>query len=201
MGTDCAPQLANLFLFQYEYLYMKNLMRDNLCMAKRFSNTVRYIDDLLTLNNSHFEEEIPNIYPSELTLKKTCESDTKLSYLDISISICSSKYVTEVYDKRDAFNFNIVNFPYMSSNIPANPTYGVYILQLIRISRICDMFQSFLIRHRLLTERLIKQEFWYSKLCKIFKKFVRRHNALFSKYGVSVRPMCMKGSASHWWLI
>ena len=54
--------------------------------------------------------------------------------------------VTEVYDKRDAFNFNIVNFPYMSSNIPANPTYGVYISQLIKISRICDTFQSFVIR-------------------------------------------------------
>ena len=87
MGTDCAPQLANLFLFHYEYLYMKNLMRDNLCMAKKFGNTVRYIDDLLTLNNNNFEEEIPNIYPSELTLKRTSESDTKLSYLDISISI------------------------------------------------------------------------------------------------------------------
>ena len=47
-------------LFHYEYLYMKNLMHDNLCMAKRFSDTVRYIDDLLTLNNSNFEEEIPN---------------------------------------------------------------------------------------------------------------------------------------------
>ena len=128
--TDCAPQLANLFLFHYEYLYMKNLMRDNLCMAKKFGNTVRYIDDLLTLNNNNFEEEIPNIYPSELTLKRTSGSDTKLSYLDISISICSSKYVTEVYDKRDVFNFNIINFPYMSSNIPANPTYGVYISQL-----------------------------------------------------------------------
>ena len=195
MGTDCAPQLANLFLFHYEYLYMKNLMRDSLCMAKRFSDTVRYIDDLLTLNNSNFEEEIPNIYPPELTLKSTSESDTKLSYLDISISICSSKYVTEVYDKRDAFNFTIVNFPYniMSSNIPANPTYGVYISQLIRISRICDSFQSFVIRHRLLTERLIKQGFWYSKLCKYFKKFVRRYYALFSKYGVSVRTHVHEG--------
>ena len=65
------PQLANLFLFHYEYSYMKNLMRDNLCMAKRFSDTVRYIDDLLTLNNSNFEEEIPSIYPPELTLKRT----------------------------------------------------------------------------------------------------------------------------------
>ena len=42
MGTDCAPQLTNLFLFHYEYLYMN--------MAKKFGNTVRYIDDLLTLN-------------------------------------------------------------------------------------------------------------------------------------------------------
>ena len=88
IGKDCVPQLANLFLFHYEYLYMKNLMLDNLCMAKRFSDTVRYIDDLLTLNNSNFEEEIPNIYPPELTLNRTSESDTKLSYLDISISIC-----------------------------------------------------------------------------------------------------------------
>ena len=63
MGTDCAPQLANLFLFHYEYSYMKGLMRDNLCIAKRFSDTVRYIDDLLTLNNNSFEEEIINIYP------------------------------------------------------------------------------------------------------------------------------------------
>ena len=81
----------------------------------------------------------------------------------------------------------------MSSNIPANPIYGVYISQLIRISRICDSFQSFVIRHRLLTERLIKQGFWYSKLCKFFKKFVRRYYALFSKYGVSVRTHVHEG--------
>ena len=164
MGTDCAPQLANLFLFHYEYSYMKGLMRDNLCMAKRFSDTVRYIDDLLTLNNNSFEEEIINIYPPELTLKKTTESNSTISYLDISISICNNKYVTEVYDKRENFNFKIVNYPYMCSNIPAKPTYGVYVSQLIRISRICDNYVSFVKRHRLLTERLIKQGFWYNKL-------------------------------------
>ena len=51
MGTGCAPQLANLFLFHYEYLYMKHLMHDNQCMtkwfgqcmAKWFSDTVRYV--------------------------------------------------------------------------------------------------------------------------------------------------------------
>ena len=70
---------------------------------------IQYIDDLLTLNNRNFQGEIMNIYPSEL---KTTESSSNLSYLDISISICNNKYVTEVYDKRDSFNFEIVNFPY-----------------------------------------------------------------------------------------
>ena len=82
----------------------------------------------------------------------------------------------------------------MSSNIPTNPTYDVYISQLIRISRICDTFQSVVLRHILLAERLIKQGFWYSNLCKFFKKFVSRHNALFSKYGViSVRTHVHEG--------
>ena len=88
LWEQIAPQLANLFLFHYEYSYMKGLMRDNLCIAKRFSDTVRYIDDLLTLNNNSFEEEIINIYHPELTLKKTTESNSRISYLDISISIC-----------------------------------------------------------------------------------------------------------------
>ena len=193
MGTDCAPQLANLFLFHYEYSYMKILMKKNLCVAKKFNDTIRYIDDLLTVNNSKFEKEICNIYPPELTLKRTSESERNLSYLDISISICGGKYVTEVYDKRDDFNFDIVNFPYMCSNIPAKPTYGVYISQLIRICRICDTYSSFLLRHKLLTERLVRQGFWYNKLCITFKKFARRYNVLISKYGVSVRAHVTEG--------
>ena len=162
-------------------------MRDNLCMAKRFSDTVRYIDDLLTLNNNSFEEEIINIYPPELTLKKTTESNSTISYLDISISICNNKYVTEVYDKRENFNFKIVNYPYMCSNIPAKPTYGVYVSQLIRISRICDNYVSFVKRYRLLTE------VWYNKLSISFKKFSRRHSMLFNKYAVSVKRHNYKG--------
>ena len=79
---------------------------------------------------------------NDLSCTCTCtwtnESDTTLSYLDVSISICQGKFITEVFDKRDNFNFNIVNYPYMCSNIPTKPTYGVYISQLIRISRICD---------------------------------------------------------------
>ena len=107
MGTDCAPQLANLYtcFIMSIYSYTRSLLKTNLCLAKRFIDTVRYIDDLLTLNNNKFNSVMSNIYPPELILKRTTESDTKLSYLDVSISICHGKFVTEVYDK-DSFNFN-----------------------------------------------------------------------------------------------
>ena len=82
MGTDCAPLVANLFLFYYEYKYMRNLIKSNLMLAKKFGTTMRYIDDLLTLNNDLFHSAIMDIYPDELKLKKTTESSTTLSYLD-----------------------------------------------------------------------------------------------------------------------
>ena len=63
MGTYCAPQLANLYLFYYEYSYMRSLLKANLCLAKRFVDTVRYIDDLLTLNDNKLNSEMSNIYP------------------------------------------------------------------------------------------------------------------------------------------
>ena len=104
------------------------------------------------------------LYPDELKLKKTKESSTTLSYLDIRIGIVNGKYSTEVYDKRDDFNFNIVNFPFLCSNIPSGPAYGVYISQLVRIGRICSDYSSFALRHHKLTERLVHQGFRYSDL-------------------------------------
>ena len=71
MGTDCAPLLANLFLFYYEYKYMKNLIKNNIILAKKFNNQMRYIDDLLTLNNNQFDAAIKDIiYSSRTSVKK-----------------------------------------------------------------------------------------------------------------------------------
>ena len=105
MGTDCAPLVANLFLFYYEYKYMRNLIINNLMLAKKFGTTMRYIHDLLTLNNNMFHSAIVDIHPDELKLKKTTESSMTLSYLDIKIGIVNGKYSNEVYDKRDDFIF------------------------------------------------------------------------------------------------
>ena len=86
-------------------------------MARRFNKTFRYIDDLLRLNNSQFEKSIPNIYPKELEFKKTTESPKHFSYLDLNITISGLRFTTDLWDKREAFKFRIVNFPHMDSNI------------------------------------------------------------------------------------
>ena len=156
-------------------------------MAKRFSTTVRYIDDLLTLNNTRFQEEIPNIYPAELVLKRTTESLCELSYLDICIRIIDHKFTTKVFDKRDSFGFNIVNFPFLCGNILVQPAYGVYISQLVRIGRICDSYDDFCSRNYMITSKLIWQGFQYSVICRTFKKFARRHCNVFSKFKHSVK--------------
>ena len=92
---------------------------------------------------------------------------------------------TKLYDKRDYFNFPIVNFPIICSNISAAPAYGIYISQLIRYSRACD----FLDRCILLTRKLLNQGFILFKLKSSLRKFYGRHYDLVDRYGISVSQM------------
>ena len=96
-------------------------------MASRFNFTKRYIDDVLSINIPEFENYLGQLYPVELDIKDTTESNTSASYLDLPLSIRRGGQVhTSIYDKRDDFNFNITNFSFPSSNIPASPAYGVF---------------------------------------------------------------------------
>jgi hypothetical protein len=91
--------------------------------------------------------------------------------------------------KRDDFNFSIVNFPYLCSNIPASPAYGVYISQLIRYARACSKYDQFLVQVSLLTKKLMSQGFQLSRLQAAFRKFYGRHNDLISPYNLSLGHM------------
>lgn len=86
---------------------------------------------------------IKDIYPSELELNKANAVNTNAPYLDLNIFIINGKISTCVYDKRDDFNFQIVNYPHLSGNIPSSPSYGVYIPQLVRFSRCCSNVEDF----------------------------------------------------------
>ena len=89
------------------------------------------------------------IYPKELTIFETTESTSIASYLDLLfIRDKSNNITTKLYDKRDTFGFHIVNFPFMSSNIPSAPAYGVYASQLIHYARCCSNYSDFLLCYR-----------------------------------------------------
>ena len=139
VGTDCAPLLADLFLYSYENDFPDNMMRcGHRKLAVSFNLCFRYVDDQIVFNNKKFWEYIKDIYPSQLNVGKTNQSENLASYLDLTFTIeKDGKLSTKLYDKRDDFDLHTINFPFLSSNIPSGPCYGVYISQLIRYARCC----------------------------------------------------------------
>ena len=123
MGTDCAPFLANLFLYSYEYQSI-NKQRIQI-IKKQFKSCSRYIDDLLLINNYDLMKEVmTEIYPKELVLVPDDNNGCTAPFLDLQLLITEGVISTSIYDmKRDAFDFPIVNFPNLSGNIPNKSAY------------------------------------------------------------------------------
>ena len=136
MGTNCAPLIADLFLYCYERDFMSDLQKSKrFDLIDMFNDTSRYLDDIFTIDNPEFEKHIPDIYPAELQLNKANTSDKETSFLDLNVKVIGSDIHTSVYDKRDDFGFPIVNFPWLSGDVPRLPSYGIYISQLVRFAR------------------------------------------------------------------
>ena len=135
MGTNCAPLVADLFLFCYERDFMMSLSDDKQAdVIDAVNTTSRYLDDILNIN-LYFDNMVSQIYPSELQLNKAYTSDTKATFLDFHLSISNDIVSTKIYDKNDDFDFEIVIFPFLDGDVPHSTSYGVYISQLIRFAR------------------------------------------------------------------
>ena len=138
MGANCAPLVVDLFLFCYERDFMLSLSNNNQTdIIEAFNSTSRYLDDLLNIDNPYFEQMVGQIYPTELQLNKANSSDTEALVLYLNLSITYGIVSSKIYDKRDDFNFEIVNFPFLDGDVPRSSSYGVYISQLICFARIC----------------------------------------------------------------
>ena len=128
--------------------------------------------------------------PKELTISETTESTSVAYYLDLLfIRDNSNNITTKLYDKRDTFGFHIVYFPFMSSNIPSAPAYGVYASQLIRYAHCCSNYSDLLSCHRALITRLLSQGYKVNRLSNTFKKFYGRHTDLVGQYKKNVCQM------------
>ena len=77
-----------------------------------FNSTSRYLDDILNINNVYFDNMVSQIYPLKIQPNKTNTSDTEAAFLDLHLSISNNIVFTKIYDKRDNFDFEIVNFPF-----------------------------------------------------------------------------------------
>jgi len=157
MGANYAPLVADLFLFCYESEFMKSLSKSNdLNLIEKFNTSFRYLDDLCSLDNSLFHTYIKNIYPKELILLQSNNSDDKATLSDIDVQINNLHCTIKIYDKRDDFDFNIVNFPPLDGDIPSSPSYGTYLSQLIRFARVCTRVEDFNERNSIMSRKLFK---------------------------------------------
>ena len=147
----------------------------------------------MALNNPNFSNYIHEIYPKELTLTKSNQNSSHTPFLDLDISVENNNFKTKIHDKRDDFDFPIVNFPFLDGDIPTAPSYGVYISQLVRFTRICSSVSDFNERNLFITEKLLHQGYHYHKLLKAFTKFYYRYEPSLKKYDCSCRTLLKQG--------
>ena len=157
MGTNCAELFAEFFLYSYENEFLDNVIRSShRRLVRSFNLCYRYIDDLIGFSNKNFLDYLTEIYPSQLTVEKVNKLDHLADYLELTlIRDSGGKLSTRLYDKRDDFDFIIVNFPFLSSNLPSGPSYGEYISKLIRYAQCCSYYDDFRYRHKCLVDRLL----------------------------------------------
>ena len=109
------------------------------------------------------------------------------------LSIFSAIVSTKIYNKRDDFDFEIVNFPLLDGGVPRSTSYGVYISKIIRFARASSYVTDFNTRNKLLTQNFLKQGYRYHKLLKAFSKFYRQYYDLISKFQVGLKSLLRQG--------
>ena len=190
MGTNCTPLVADLFLFCDERDFMTSLSHVKQGeIIEPFNTTSRHLDDLLNIDNTYFEGMVNRMYPSELQLNKANTSDTETPFLDLHLYISNGFVSSKIYHKRDDFDFDMVNFPFLNGDVPRSSSYGVYISQLIRFPRVSSHVADFNARNKSLTVKLLQQGYRYHRLRKTFSKFYRRHYELVSKFNAGLKTL------------
>ena len=110
--------------------------------------------------------------------------------MDLLLSIESDGQLrTSLYDKRDDFNFHITKFPFLGSNIPSLPAYGVFMSQLLRYARACSSYECFILRAVRLISKLLGQGYVMERLKSSLRKFYGRYGNLIKNYEVSISKM------------
>jgi len=187
MSLDC-PFLITPSVFSNVYVYCFNKVNTDVLVRK----LLRW-NDQLALGESGFLFLVMTKYIDYMTMKNVLKTSYRLNIYTVRQKLSTTWLVSIIYfliyDKRDDFNFKIINFPNMCSNIPASPAYGIYISQLIRYARASSNYSDFLKRHLCLKNRLLDQGYKKIRLIRSLKKFIFRYQDLVGIYSVSADTM------------
>ena len=112
--------------------------------------------------------------------------------MDLHLSISNGFVSSRIYDKRDDFDFDMVNFPFLDGDVPRCPSYGLYISQLMKFARVCSHVVTNT-RKKCLTAKRLKQGYLYHKVRQAFSKFYRGHKELVSKFNVGLNSLLHQG--------
>ena len=191
MGCDCAPKVADLFLYWYEHDYISKAVTKTelLSVIHVLKYCSRYIDDLNVPNASEeicrivFEE----IYPEEHSIESTNTDLMIPSFLDLHIFVRSEGFLTKLYDKRQDFSFSVVTFANLSYNIPNSQAYGSFKAgELYRICKSSTRLTDFKDETKMLVIKLKNQNFKFNELKRRISSFMRSKPACLHKFSNNV---------------
>ena len=129
----------------FEFFFVHGEFIVYLLLMSLFNLILRYIDDVLSINNPNFANWIPLLDYSKkkLDVKETTETPSSSSFLDIYLKFDTNGKLST----REDLNFAIPNFQHFDNKIPTALEYGVYFPQLEAWA--CSLYSYILQRHRL----------------------------------------------------
>ena len=122
-----------------------------------------------------------------MELKNTNLSRDKCNFLDLTISIYKGKFIYRSYDKRNDFDFKVVNYPNLAGNIPPSQSYGVFISQLLRFCNVNSSFKNFVSDVQHMVHTLCNQNFQYDTLLSRFGRFCNKYLYTWGKYNKDIQ--------------
>ena len=122
-----------------------------------------------------------------MILKKTNISSAVVNFLDSTISVYQGNFIFRLFDKRNEFNFNVINYPYACGDVPKAPTHGIFVSQLIRFCNMNSSLKNYFDNCKKLYAKLVNQSFEKCRLQCKFEDFCERHILCWSKFGVNIQ--------------
>ena len=184
MGGNSSPLLADIFLLNCEFIFMKQLVKNKkFGLAKLLSNTSRYIDDICVINYKHFDGLLDEIYPVSLVAERNGSNDRDVVYLDVKLQSGSDGLKTSVYHKVDDFNFPVILMTFPDSAIPNNMGINIFAGQVLRYCRICSHLTDLVYKINKTLSLMKGRGYCRHKLKIGTERILTKHNYVLNKFG------------------